>query len=392
MNIKYLLTTLIVLFALQAGIAQGIDFFKGSFEEAKEVAKKEGKLIFVDAYAVWCGPCKRMARDVFPDEQVGDFYNQNFVSIKMDMERGEGLTFRRTYPVSAFPTLFYIDEAGEVVQKVKGARRVEGFIALGKQALEKADRSGAYQEAYEKGKRDPQFIYEYIRALNRAGKPSLKIANDYFKNQKDLSTPANLNILFEATTVADSKLYAMLIDNRSALEKTHGKAAIQDKIQAACQATVARAIEYQSETLLEEAISKMDDDGKDAADAFEARAKMDYHLAMRNAEEYLDASKDFAKEVAKNDPEKLYILSTELTNSFNKDPKVMKEAEKLAEKAAKKGGTNYRYYLNYASILNQNGKKSQALKAAQKAKEHAKSEGPRATRMVDVIIRSIEES
>lgn len=62
--------------------AQGIDFFKGEWEAALEQARNQDKLIFVDAYATWCGPCKRMAADVFPDPQVGAFYNRNLFLLK----------------------------------------------------------------------------------------------------------------------------------------------------------------------------------------------------------------------------------------------------------------------------------------------------------------------
>lgn len=392
MKLRICLITLLFLSVAHFANAQGIDFFKGSFEEALEAAKKEGKLVFIDAYAVWCGPCKRMARDVFPDAQVGKFYNKNFVSIKMDMEKGEGLKFRQKYPVSAFPTLFYLDDKGDVVQKVKGARQAAGFITLGKQALQKADRSGVFADEYEKGKRDPEFIYNYIKALNRADKPSLKIANDYLNDQKDLSTEQNLKIIYEATTVADSKIFEMLIDNRSATEKLFGKAAVNDKILEACEGTVQRAIEFQSEMLLEEAIDKMDDHYKENAEAFEATSKMSYFLVMRDAKAYLSASKDYVKAVVKDDPEGLYMLSTELINHFKDDEKVRKQAEKLAEEAAEEGGNHYKYYLNYANILNLNGKKDKALKAAEKSKEYAKTEGPQAVRMVDIVIRSIEES
>ena len=118
--------TLISLFVIAAISldAQGISFFKGTWEEALEEAKKQDKIIFVDAYAVWCGPCKRMSNNVFPHEKVGQFYNKNFINMKLDMERGEGLKFRKQYPVAAFPTLFYIDYTGELVMKVRGAQDV----------------------------------------------------------------------------------------------------------------------------------------------------------------------------------------------------------------------------------------------------------------------------
>ena len=81
-----ILVMLMVLFVSQ-GFSQGIEFFHGSWEEALEEAKKQEKVIFIDAFATWCGPCKRMAREVFPNEKVGEFYNRHFINMKLDMEK-----------------------------------------------------------------------------------------------------------------------------------------------------------------------------------------------------------------------------------------------------------------------------------------------------------------
>ncbi len=72
------------------GQAQGIRFAEGSWKELLETAKKEGKLIFVDCYTEWCQPCKQMEQQVFPSKKVGKFYNEHFINVKMDMEKGEG--------------------------------------------------------------------------------------------------------------------------------------------------------------------------------------------------------------------------------------------------------------------------------------------------------------
>ncbi len=115
--------------------AQGIDFFHGSMAEAQAKAKAEGKLLFVDAYATWCGPCRWMASNVFTDAKVGDFFNKNFINVKLDCEKGEGPDFARSYGIRAYPTLFIIGADGKVVKKTMGAKQAEDLIGFGKQAI-----------------------------------------------------------------------------------------------------------------------------------------------------------------------------------------------------------------------------------------------------------------
>lgn len=116
------------------GKSNGINFHEGKWEKALEQSKKQKKPIFVDAYTSWCGPCKWMSKNVFTQEKVGKFYNKHFINVKLNMEKGEGRTFARKYNVSAYPTLLYINSEGEVVHKVMGAKRADGFIQEGKKA------------------------------------------------------------------------------------------------------------------------------------------------------------------------------------------------------------------------------------------------------------------
>lgn len=359
------------LFSLGA-TAQGIDFFEGSWAEALEEAKKQEKIIFVDAYAVWCGPCKRMSKNVFPDRSVGDFYNKNFINIKLDMERGEGLKFRQKYPVSAFPTLFYIDYTGEVVQKIRGALQAPDFIKAGKAALGKIDRSGAFAEAYEKGDRSPELIYSYVKALNQAGKPSIRITNDYLRSQDRLTTEENLKIIFQGAVEADSRIFGLLIEHRKPIEDIFSKQLVEERILQACEATSYKAIEYRSERLLEEAIDKAMKHASVYGKTFAAQAKMRYYKDVKDPKAYLDACDDYVKTLEKEDRQTHFLLAAELAKMFSSDDKAMKLAEKLAKHAAD-GSDNYSYYLNYSSILLFNGKKSKALEAAKMAHELARA-------------------
>jgi thioredoxin 1 len=108
---------------------EGINFEGISFEQALKKAKKEKKLIFVDAYAVWCGPCKWMEANTFREKEVGDAFNKEFINLKIDMEKGEGPELARKYNVRAYPTLLLIDGDGKVVKRIVGAQKKNQLLS-----------------------------------------------------------------------------------------------------------------------------------------------------------------------------------------------------------------------------------------------------------------------
>ena len=115
----------------------GIKFSKDSLlSDALSQAKKEGKLVFIDCYTTWCGPCKHLAKEIFPQREVGDFYNSHFINLSFDMEKGEGLKIQRKYAVKAYPTLLFLNAEGETVHVGLGSMPASAFIELGKTALD----------------------------------------------------------------------------------------------------------------------------------------------------------------------------------------------------------------------------------------------------------------
>ncbi|HAS41248.1 MAG TPA: hypothetical protein DCS93_12255 [Microscillaceae bacterium] len=149
-------------------IAQGIKFEKGSWAEIKTKAKAENKHIFVDAYTTWCGPCKWQSQKVFPQKEVGDFFNKRFVSFKLDMEKGEGPAFAKKYKVSAYPTLLYFNPQGEVVHKIAGAAPANILLKLTADALNPETQVFTLQRRFEKGEKNDEFLEKYIKALKAA--------------------------------------------------------------------------------------------------------------------------------------------------------------------------------------------------------------------------------
>lgn len=114
-----------------------INFIENSWNAAIKKAAAEKKLIFVDAYAVWCAPCRQLKATTFKDKAAAAFFNKNFVNLSMDMEKGEGIKLSEKWGVEEFPTLIILDHKGKVVTGNVGFMDAPGLIRLGQQALKK---------------------------------------------------------------------------------------------------------------------------------------------------------------------------------------------------------------------------------------------------------------
>lgn len=110
---------------------EGIRFETMTVAEAMELSQETGKLIFIDCYTSWCGPCKRMAATSFKDENVAKVFNEQFINIKVEMEKdAEGPEMARKYRVQAYPTLLVIDGTGKTVKQVVGGQTADGLLRI----------------------------------------------------------------------------------------------------------------------------------------------------------------------------------------------------------------------------------------------------------------------
>ena len=134
---KRLFFALVLVFSFQILLAQNINFNKGSWTEMLAKSKTENKLIFVDVYAVWCGPCKAMAKNVFTQASVAGKFNASFVNYMLDAEKGEGVVLAEKYQVTSFPVYLFVDGNGRLVYKIEGALPADKFIAEADKALKK---------------------------------------------------------------------------------------------------------------------------------------------------------------------------------------------------------------------------------------------------------------
>ena len=127
-----------------------MQLFKGTFDEAMNKARQEKKDLFVDFYADWCGPCKAMASEVFPDAKVGEYFNAHFVCVQVDVEAKENKELAKKYNVTALPTMAFIGRDGKELRRVQGAVPPDALI---KEARIATGEELSFEQLYEQYKK-----------------------------------------------------------------------------------------------------------------------------------------------------------------------------------------------------------------------------------------------
>ncbi len=202
----------------------GIIFEHGTFTEILAKAKKSKKIIFIDAYTTWCGPCKYMAKNIFTQPEVGKFYNQNFVCAKIDMESGEGKALSQKYEVGAYPTFLFVDGEGNLVHRVCGSSEAEGFIQSGKDALNPTVQFAAVKKAYEKTPQNINAVKAYLSAMESSCMQGAdELAAKFFTtlSEKDKLSTSNWDFISQYGKNPVSPVFAWVESNKDKLGQMH---------------------------------------------------------------------------------------------------------------------------------------------------------------------------
>ena len=165
---KSLISIITLLMLNLIAFGQGVNFEHITFDEALAKAKAENKLVFMDCYTSWCGPCKYMTETIFPQEKAGEFFNPKFVCVKYDMEKGEGPELAKRFGVRAYPTFLILRPDGTVQHKIVGGGDLDKFIAKVEKGLNEKTSLDYLNKIYEKGKMNKKQLMTYSVVLNEA--------------------------------------------------------------------------------------------------------------------------------------------------------------------------------------------------------------------------------
>lgn len=199
------------IFITSYSLGSGIQFQSLSYNQAVEMAKKTNKLIFIDVFATWCGPCKHLSKNIFPDETLGTYMNSHFISIKLDGEIGDGSVLMERFDLDAFPTMLFIDKEGNLLKKIVGA--VEATeIQLTAQYIIEPETNPIFkmEKRYKDGDRTQAFLQSYIWQLLEMDLDASDLSTEYIN-------------LFPKLTLADEKDFTIFYMASDDLNNTRVK-------------------------------------------------------------------------------------------------------------------------------------------------------------------------
>lgn len=215
---------------------KGIEFDTvATWDQIKEKARVENKYVFVDCYATWCKPCRDMDMKVYPKQAVGDFYNEKFISIKMQMDSSrndpsfikkryrDAHQFRDNYKVTAYPTFFFFSPNGELVHKDIGGLSEQKLIEVGEAALNPNKQYFTLLHNYRNGQKDSLSMKLLASAAKSFGDDSLakEVVKDY-SNLLSIETKRNkdeIRFIYFIDSKLGAKYVAMYLEALSKSER-----------------------------------------------------------------------------------------------------------------------------------------------------------------------------
>ncbi len=109
-----------------------IQFTDARWDDLLAKAKTENKIIFVDIYATWCGPCKLLKKTTFTDKEVGEYFNANFINATFDGEKEEGRKLVEQYGLHSYPTMLFINPDGSIRKAAIGYHSANQLLKTAK--------------------------------------------------------------------------------------------------------------------------------------------------------------------------------------------------------------------------------------------------------------------
>lgn len=369
-----LIITLLIGLSISDGFSQdrSIKFTEKPWQEIVALAKQENKLIFLDAYASWCGPCKWMAANMFTNDSIADYFNKTFICASFDMEKGEGLDLRKKFGVRAYPSLIFINTSENMVHERVGApQKVHDYIEMAKIAQTPDEGLAAYMKKYTEGDLSPQFIQTLLTRLAEAYISTDAVIKKYFATQKesDLQNRVNWNIIYRFVGDINDPVFDYFFKHRHEYAKMYSKDSVDSKISGvytnSLQTVLQRPNAKQADSLYLVMKEKVKTSGFEGADKVIFATNLQ-RLQMRGkTTEFLDLAYEGMDKYCNDDPQMLCRVA-QIVSSVSGDPKYQDKALSWFKRSIALS-EEPQTLDSYAYLLSKMGRKDEAIAQENKA-------------------------
>lgn len=399
MNVNYtfrtMKKTLITLFALSQSVfiyAQNhIQFQKLTFDQAKEKALQENKLIFLDGYTSWCAPCKWMEANVFNQPAIANYYNANFINTKFDCEVGEGITIAKEYQIKSFPTYLFLDHKGVLIYRTQSRMEAEAFLNEGKQANDPKFQIPALKASFDAGNRESGFLLNYIQVMSNADTKSAEEAKKVLSEvatDEFLLSPAGWQTILMMSRSTEDRYGKFFKDNKAYFRGIATPEDFEKKDTQLLRYAMYTYIRNKDKSAFDTGLVyfKNSDDKEKQIDA--AMYEAEWAGTNGTTKEFIQLTDVLRRGILKDEDEKLSFIARR--NGGNKmtssDPTKLKQCYVLAKQAVELNESSYSNQGTFAEICISLKRKKEAVKAAEAARALAELETSKIIKIADALL------
>ncbi len=390
---KKLIYGLFLFSTLSLFAQEAIQFQDLPFKDLVAKAKKENKIVFIDAYASWCGPCKMMERNVFTQKSVGDYYNSNFVNARFDMEKGEGREIASKYEVRSYPTYLFLNGDGELVSQNFGYMEESMFLSMAQDINSPNNKKGSLKKRFAKGEKDPEFLINIMKLNSSSDFDFAKKASErYFENRKKTEefTKDDVGLLLFFLKSTEDKNYNVFTERKAEIikflpEETYKEFDNQMKLAK----VVEQSIDTQSKMINSEYFMKTAEPlvGKHDAEVKLNQTKLSYYEQNANFPEYEKAALAYYKNTEAFEPNEL-LKAAWIFSEHVKTISSLKKAAEWAEKSVMRGETSENTYI-LAKIYALTGRKDMAKTYAEMSRNLA-AQAQKDSTLAETLLQEIQ--
>lgn len=358
---------------------QNLSFIEGSLADILDKAQTDKKHVFVHTFSRYCETCQSYAKQLFANQSVVQFYNNNFINYKLDLDENKYTNFARIHELGHSPALLYYNSKGRLVRKAVNVTKPEELIETGHRVLNLRERSKsnwqnlqAMKEKYKYTYDDPEFLHDFAYLLKTFEEPYNMIVNQYIETQslEELNSDRNRAFIYDFSDNLENNAIDYFVLDLAHFKAVVGGKQINEKIKIAIYNSISIAIKERDEELFVKTKTIVKDAHLPNSEAFLYYISSEFHEGVKDWDNFAKVTVKYFADYNITEPNLLNNAAEKFYLYLN-DKSSLKQALKWAEQSISIS-SEYHNNLTLARVYKKMGATEKAIDAAKNAIKVAK--------------------